>query len=99
MGLDDLGQAPIILAEPRRLGEELRRVAHGAYRVANFVGDARAEASQRREFRLLHARVDMADVFEEHENRPIALSVAAERGEVRRDTHIVALRDQCELRV
>ena len=40
-----------------RFAQQLRRMAHGADRVANFVRDTRAQAPERCELGLLHARI------------------------------------------
>ena len=66
-----------------RLGEELSGMTHGADGIADFVGDARAQPAQSREFRLLHFLGEHARVFQEdHYRRGIGCS---QRREVRAD--------------
>ncbi len=60
-------------------------MAHGANRVTNLVGDARAQTAERRKFGLLHTLVDQACIFEKDEHRSLAPGVATEGGEVSRD--------------
>src|SRR5215469_16795355 len=55
---DDLRETAIICTQARRFAEELPGMAHGAYRVADLVSDARAQAAERRELRLLHLFFD-----------------------------------------
>ncbi len=43
-------------------------MAHGADRIANLVGDARAQAAERRELRLLDLFSEEAGVFQEHQH-------------------------------
>ena len=51
------------------LGEQLRGVAHRADRVADFVRDARAQAAERCQFRLLDALGDQGRVLEKDQRR------------------------------
>ncbi len=74
-------------------------MAHRADRVTDLVRDARAQAAEGRQFRLLHPLVHDADVFQEHKHRSGARRVCAERREVRDDPQVVALGDQREFRV
>ncbi len=55
-------------------------MAHGADRVADLVGDAGAQAAQRRELRLLHLFGEQRCVLEEDQGRAAA---AIERDEMR----------------
>ncbi len=80
---DDLRQPVIVAREVGRLGEQLPRVAHGADRVADLVRDARAQAPERRELRLLHLLGDEARVLEEDQHRSGA--ARAKRRKVRPD--------------
>ena len=52
-----------------RLGQQLRRMAHRADRVADLVRDARAQPAERGELRLLHALGDQRRVLQEDQRR------------------------------
>ena len=66
---DDLGHAQLGRPESLGLAQQLRRVAHGADRVADLVRDAGGQPAQRRELRLLDAVRERAGVFQEDQHR------------------------------
>jgi hypothetical protein len=74
-------------------------MAHCADRVADLVRDAGAQAPERCQFRLLHARVEDAGVLEKNQQRAIPIAAFAERGEVSGDPGAGVLVDQCKFRV
>src|SRR5258708_12571567 len=93
---DDLREALVLARHGRRFREQLARVAHGANRVSDLVGDTCAQAAERRELRLLHLLREQARVFEKHEDGGWASD--AERGEISADHAPAIGRDECRVR-
>src|SRR6185312_1841559 len=57
---DDLRETPVFGDQAAGFAQKLSRMAHGADRIAHLMSDARREASERRELRLLHLLLDEA---------------------------------------
>ena len=89
---DDLREPPVLRGELLGFGQQLRRMAHRADGIADLVRDARAQAAERGELRLLHLLRDEARVLEEHQHRRRIR--AAERREVRPDDARAVGRDE-----
>ena len=50
MRLDYLGEALVVIRNVVRFTKQLRSMTHRAHRIANFMGNAGAQTSQRCEF-------------------------------------------------
>ena len=77
--------------------EQLRGVAHGAHRIADLVRDARGQAPERGELRLLHLFLDERRVLEKDQHRRGIH--AAERREMRPDHAPAIGRDEAFARI
>ncbi len=83
---------PLLGPDRRALGEQLAGMAHRAHGVANLMGDARREATERRELALLHALRHEARVLEKDQRR--AGRRVAERRKMRLDDPCAVGRDE-----